>query len=120
MANATRKPFTASTSIVLSSGSVFDGFSRMRSKSPGWPKLVLFTAAMAAVLFVATGASFLHQDAPGTICSICYAAHLPALRSIPVRTPLASYAITWWVPAELLLNHAAPEALSSAPRAPPA
>lgn len=74
---------------------------------------------MVAVLFVATGVSFLHQDAPGTTCSICYAAHLPALRSVPTRTPVASSAVAWLVTADLLLDHAAPESLQSPPRGPP-
>jgi hypothetical protein len=75
---------------------------------------------MAALLVVASGATLWHQDSPGTTCSICYAAHLPAMRSLPVRTPVASYAIAWLVPAELLLTHATPAKLSSPPRAPPA
>jgi hypothetical protein len=90
-----------------------------RSKSLQWPRIVLLTAAMVAVLFVASGASFLHQDAPGTICSICYAAHLPALRSAPVRTPVISSAVAWLVTADLRLDHAAPESLQSPPRGPP-
>ena len=91
----------------------------MPRKPTSWPRVVLFTAAMAAVLFVATGASFLHQDAPGTVCSICYAAHLPALHSAPVHTITASYAVARLVPAELLLDHATPDRLNSPPRAPP-
>jgi hypothetical protein len=75
---------------------------------------------MAALLVVATGATLWHQDSPGNACSICYAAHLPAMRSLPARTPVALYAIAWLVPAELLLNHATPERISSPPRAPPA
>jgi hypothetical protein len=92
----------------------------MRKGSLHWPRLIALTAALAAVLVVATGITLWHQDSPGTVCSICYAAHLPAMRSLPVRTPVASYAIAWLVPTELLLTHAAPERLNSSPRAPPA
>src|SRR4051812_25147142 len=94
--------------------------SPMRPKSPSWSRMFVLGVAMAALLFIGTGAAFLHQDAPGTQCSICHAAHLPTLRSVPARTPIASLAVAWLVPTELLLNHARPETLSSAPRAPPA
>jgi len=92
----------------------------VHNKSWKWPRLLVLTAALAALLIVATGATLWHQDAPGTVCPICYAAHLPALRSVPARTPVASYTIAWVVPVDLLLDHATPETLSSAPRAPPA
>jgi hypothetical protein len=93
----------------------------MRSDSLRWLRLALLTAAGAALLFLATGAALWHHDAPGTTasCSICYAAHLPALSSMPAGTPAAAFAVAWFVAAELRLTHAAPDALSSAPRAPP-
>jgi hypothetical protein len=76
---------------------------------------------MAAILFVATGAALWHQDAPGaTFCPMCHAAHLPALRSVPARTPVISFAVTWAILPELRLNHATPETLNTSPRAPPA
>jgi hypothetical protein len=109
-----------STPIMMRSGRVSKGFSSRRGTSPEWLRLVVLAAAVAAVLFVATGAALWHQDTPGTVCSICYAAHIPALRGAPLRTPVASYAVVWLVPADLLLDHAAPETLSSAPRGPPA
>jgi len=81
----------------------------------------VLAAAVAAFLFVATGAALWHQDAPGnSVCSICYAAHLPALSSMPTGTPAASCAVAWVVPVELRLNHATPDTLNSSPRAPPA
>jgi hypothetical protein len=117
------KPFTASTLIMLSFGPVtepFSGWRNMRGKSPQWFRLIALTAALAALLVTSTGVTFWHQDSPGTVCSICYAAHSPALRSLPVRTPVASYALAWLIPAELLLTHATPQRLNSPPRAPPA
>ena len=100
---------------------MLEGFFGMRSKSPRWPTLVVLTAAVASLLLVATGATLWHQDSPGTSsCSICYAAHLPALSSMPAGAPAASCDVAWLVTAELRLNHATPDALSSPPRAPPA
>jgi len=95
----------------------------MQSNSPRWRwlRLAMLTAAFAAVLFVATGAAFWHQDAPGAAasCSICYATHLPALSSMPVGTPAAPLAIAWVITAELRLTHTEPDKLNSPPRAPP-
>jgi hypothetical protein len=99
---------------------MFPATASSRNQSLHWSRFLLLTAALAAVLFVGTGASFLHQDAPGTFCSICYAAHLPALRSLAFQAPDASFAVSWFVPAELLPQHATPEVGNSAPRAPPA
>jgi hypothetical protein len=85
-----------------------------------WPRLIVLSAALAALLVVATGAALWHQDSPGTPCSICYAAHLPAMSNLPVRTPVASDAVAWLVPAEFRVNQATPERLNAPPRAPPA
>lgn len=112
--------YEAGSIVMLPSSAVSKGFSGGRSNSPGWPRLVVLTAAVAALLFLASGATLWHHDAPGTVCSICYAAHIPALRSAPARTPIASFAVARVVPAELRLNHATPERLSSSPRGPPA
>jgi hypothetical protein len=94
----------------------------MRSHSTRWFRLVVLTAAVAALLFLSTGAALWHHDAPGKAasCSICLAAHLPALSNMPAGTPAAPRAVAWLVPAELRLNHATPDTLNSPPRAPPA
>ena len=91
-----------------------------RCDPPQWLKLIALTVALSSLLVVATGVALWHQDSPGTVCSICYPAHLPILHGMPAQTPVASHAIAWLVPAELLLTHATPARLSSAPRAPPA
>ena len=93
----------------------------MHSNSFRWLRLAVLAAAFAAVLFVATGASLWHQDAPGATasCSICYATHLPVLRSMPAGTPTAPLAVAWVITAELRLTHAEPDKLNSPPRAPP-
>src|SRR5438045_16737 len=81
--------------------------------------VLLWCAACAGLLLVATGASYLHQGAPGTFCSICYVAHLPALNIVPVRIPVASFTVVRLVLVELLQNHSAPDVTNSSPRAPP-
>ena len=82
----------------------------------------MLTVAVAALLFLATGAALWHHDAPGKAasCSICLATHLPVLSSMPTGTPAAFCAVAWVVPVELRLNHATPDTLNSSPRAPPA
>jgi len=84
-----------------------------------WVGLAAFMVALASLLVFAAGASLWHQDSPGTACPICYATHLPAMRSLPAHTPVAATAIVRLVPAELLLTHATPDRLNSPPRAPP-
>jgi hypothetical protein len=89
--------------------------------SPRWLRLAVLTAALVAVLFVATGAGFWHHDAPGTAdrCPICNAAHLPALRSASFDAQTAPAAVTRFVTRDLQFTHAAPQALHAPPRAPP-
>jgi len=78
------------------------------------------SAALAALLVIATGVTLLHEDSPGTTCSICYAAHLPAMSSLPIRIPVVSDSVARLVHAQLRENHATPERLNAPPRAPPA
>jgi hypothetical protein len=97
----------------------FAGRSSFRRNPLRWPTRVVLAAAILSLLIVGTGMTLWHQDAPGTPCSICYAAHLPALRTLPAGTPVVSDAIVWLISTNFPLNHAAPEQLNSAPRAPP-
>src|SRR3990172_1882921 len=55
-----------------------------------WVGLAAFMVALASLLVFAAGASLWHQDSPGTACPICYATHLPAMRSLPAHTPVAA------------------------------
>lgn len=89
--------------------------------SPRWLRLAVLTAALVAILFVGTGAAFWHHDAPGSAapCPICYAAHLPALRSASFDVQTAPTAVIWLVTQDLQFTHAAPQALHAPPRAPP-
>jgi hypothetical protein len=50
-------------------------------------RFVVLMAALASVLFVATGVSLLHVDAPGaseSTCPICHVSHAPILSAAPV------------------------------------
>jgi hypothetical protein len=79
-------------------------------------------AALMAVLPVAIGASFWHTDAPGTeaTCPICHLAHMPVLPGAATSVLVSPTAVEWVVPAGTQIAHAAPAALDSPPRAPPA
>src|ERR1700722_4020603 len=86
-----------------------------------WLRLAILTVAIAAVLFVAAGASLWHLDAPGSeaTCPICHLAHMPALRGLfasPLTDPVV---VSWIVPADAKVSHATPVSLDSPPRGPP-
>src|ERR1700684_1249486 len=84
-------------------------------------RLAILTVTIASVLFVATGASLWHLDAPGSeaTCPICHLAHMPALRGLSAATLSEPVLVSWIVLAETQVSHAAPVALDSPPRAPP-
>jgi hypothetical protein len=85
-------------------------------------RLVVLTAALVAILFVATGAALWHYDAPGSAatCPLCYAAHLPILHSASAGMAPSSSAVAWMVACELRSAPPAPDALQFPPRGPPA
>jgi hypothetical protein len=91
------------------------------SRNGNWLRLTVLTIAIAAVLFVAAGASLWHLDAPGSeaTCPICHLAHMPALRGLSASTLTEPVLISWIVPAEAQVSHAAPVSLDSPPRGPP-
>lgn len=123
MVRTTTKLVTAPALSVLSSQPVNLHFARRRLAQRNlllWSKRIVLATALLSLLAVGMGVTLWHQDTPGTVCSICYAAHLPAMRSLPVRMPVSSYAIAWLVPIGLPEAHPAPERNSSSPRAPPA
>jgi hypothetical protein len=93
--------------------------SRLRISSS---KAVLLAAALAAMLFLASGASLWHVDAPGTeaTCPICHLAHMPVLRGLVTGTLIEPVVVARIVLVEAQVVHAAPVALDSPPRAPPA
>ena len=54
---------------------------------------VVLMAALASVLFVATGASLLHVDAPGTsesTCPVCHVSHAPIVPALPAVLKVAN------------------------------
>jgi len=80
------------------------------------------TAALAALLPGAIGASFWHIDTPGSeaTCPICHVAHMPVLPGTATSVQAASVVVAWIVPVHTHVAHAAPAGLDSPPRAPPA
>jgi H+/Cl- antiporter ClcA len=104
---------------MLSSALVSRLFPSARRTSLQWPRLIALTAAVAALLIMAMGVTLWHQDSPGTICSICYAAHSPALRSAPASTASGPLVFCWVVARAVYLDRAEPESLQSPPRGPP-
>jgi hypothetical protein len=91
----------------------------IRANAAQWFKIAALTAALLSLLVVATGATLWHQDSPGTVCSICYAAHLPALRGSVTSTPTSPFVVCWIVTGASRVRHAEPESLQSPPRGPP-
>lgn len=83
---------------------------------------LLLAAALAAMLFLASGASLWHIDAPGSeaACTICHLAHMPVLQGMPSGSLAAPTVVAWVVPAETRVGHTAPAGLDSPPRGPPA
>ena len=86
-------------------------------KNRRWLRLVVLTAALTAILLVASGASLWHIDAPGSeaTCTICHLAHLPALAGVLTSAPVVPALVAWIAPAETQVAHLAPAALSSPP-----
>ena len=86
-----------------------------------WLRFAALTAAMAAVLFLASGATLWHVDAPGSsaTCPICHLAHMPALRGTPAGGVFAPAPVAWIAPLQVRISRAAPISLDSPPRAPP-
>jgi hypothetical protein len=87
-----------------------------------WLRLAALTAALTAVLFIASGASLWHSDAPGSeaTCPICHVAHMPALQAAPVGVFAALALVGWLVPTEARSGHAESFSLIPPARAPPA
>src|ERR1700758_2946138 len=95
---------------------------RKQRHARDWVRFACLGAATLAVLLLAIGAALWHQDAPGSeaTCSICHLAHLTPVLDCGIAGLSAPLVIAWYVPAETHITQAAPTALSSGPRAPPA
>jgi hypothetical protein len=92
-----------------------------RAEPQTWFRVAVLTAALVAILFLATGAALWHHDAPGSAatCPICAAAHLPALRSAPAEAVPTHFVVVWMIAPELRFAPPAPETLQPPPRGPP-
>lgn len=88
----------------------------------GWVRLVCFGAAALALLPLAIGAGYWHQDAPGSeaTCAICHVAHLTPLPGSGVTLISAPLLIEWCEPAEAQPEQPSPALTNASPRAPPA
>jgi hypothetical protein len=92
-----------------------------QQQARNWVHFACLGATILAVLLVAIGAGFWHQDAPGSeaTCAICHLAHLtPAVTSFSAGLS-APLVLAWHLPAEIYITQASPTALSAPPRAPP-
>jgi hypothetical protein len=99
-----------------------DGPLRRQNGSVRFVRMASLGLALAAILFVASGATLWHTDAPGALatCPICHLAHMPALRGMP-----AGIVITRVIFARVALADSQPiytrtHERNSPPRAPPA
>jgi hypothetical protein len=92
-----------------------------KPNSFGWLRLAVLTAAIAAIAFVATGATLWHVDTPGSAatCPICHVAHTPLLSGVSAQIVVAPFAVAWVVAGRQLIGHDAPLVLDASPRAPP-
>lgn len=97
-----------------------DGPIRGRTRSQ-WLHLAVLTAAVLALLFVASGAALWHLDAPGSAatCPICHAVNMPALHAVRAGTLASPATSTWLEIPETRVMHSPPTALNAPPRAPP-
>src|SRR5580765_8087728 len=92
-----------------------------KKNSLGWLRLAALTVAIAAIAFVATGATLWHVDTPGSAatCPICHVAHTPLLGGVSAQIAVAPFAVAWLVAARQHIRHEAPPVLDASPRAPP-
>ena len=94
---------------------------KARNGSLRWFHFAALTAAVIAVLFVASGVALWHKDAPGSeaTCPVCHVAHMPVLRAVSAGAFFTPVVLARTVPAEAGFSPAAPIILDSPPRAPP-
>jgi hypothetical protein len=95
---------------------------RSISAARRWTRLALLTAAILAILLLATGANVWHIDAPGSAatCPICHLAHLSPLLHAPAALVSAPVLLAHIRPVQWRLQNESPSALIPPPRAPPA
>jgi hypothetical protein len=99
-----------------------DGPMRQQNHSLRFLRMVSLGLALAAILFVASGATLWHTDAPGALatCPICHLAHMPTLRGMPGAIVVTRIVFARVAPADSQPAQTRTHNRNSPPRAPPA
>jgi hypothetical protein len=87
-----------------------------------WVNFACLSAAAFALLLLALGVAYWHQDAPGSeaTCAICHVAHLAPLPGYGVASISVPLLIAWYEPDETEAEQPSPPLTNAPPRAPPA
>jgi len=87
-----------------------------------WTRAAALSLALFAIFLTAIGASYWHQDKPGSeaACQICHVSHMPVLVGVVVSVQVKPRLVAWVDPAEVQVSHSAAAVLDFPPRAPPA
>ncbi len=87
-----------------------------------WVRFACLIAAAFALLLLALGVAYWHQDAPGSeaTCAICHVAHLTPLPGSVAASISVPLLIEWYEPAQAQLEQPSPPLTDAPPRAPPA
>lgn len=87
-----------------------------------WVHLACVSAAGFALLLLALGVAYWHQDTPGSeaTCAICHVAHLTPLPGAVVASISTPLLIAWYEAAESQPEQRSAVLTSASPRAPPA
>jgi|SRR5579872_632294 len=95
---------------------------RRQRKARHWVDFACLIAAAFALLLLALGVAYWHQDAPGSeaTCAICHVAHLAPLPGSGVASISVPLLIAWYEAAEAQLEQPSPPLTNAPPRAPPA
>ena len=113
-----------SSPFVSSAGSCELRFAARRRQAQvgGWVAFACLSAAAFALLLLALGVAYWHQDAPGSeaTCAICHVAHLTPLPGSVVAPISAPLLVGWYESAAVQLEQASPPLTNAPPRAPPA
>jgi hypothetical protein len=95
---------------------------RRQLQAGEWFDFACLIAAAFALLLLALGVAYWHQDAPGSeaTCAICHVAHLTPLPGSVVASISVPLLIEWYEPREAQLEQPSPPLTDAPPRAPPA
>jgi peptidoglycan/LPS O-acetylase OafA/YrhL len=95
---------------------------RRQPQARHWVYFACLGAAAFALLFLAVGVAYWHQDAPGSeaTCAICHVAHLTPLPGSVVAAVSVPLLIARYELAETQREQPSPSLTNASPRAPPA